>query len=178
VREDWKPFVTSAGVELRYGPFVAGMYHEIVARALELHPDPQVPRKSVDTFDGPEDVDDPDEPGYKAALQAARLARASFLGEAALDLCVEVVDWDAWRAQAERLARYVPGGKPPDDEQDLKVWFLARYALRTGDDWNLIRRIQSFSQIEDEEVRRRVEFFRRDVAGAEGAGADAPGGAA
>jgi hypothetical protein len=55
------------------------------------------------------------------------------------------------------------------------VWFLAKYALRTKRDWDIVGKVQRFSQIEDEEVRKRVEFFRGDVAGPEGDGADAPG---
>lgn len=170
--EEWKSFTTSAGVELRYGPFPSNMYWDIQNNALEQHPDPDPPMKEIKTFDGTEEIEDVENEEYKAQLAAARLARFNLLGEASLEFCVEVVDWDRWREKLPRIARYT--GTMPEDEDEQRVWFLAKYALRTRKDWDLIRLIQRFSQVEDEEVRRRVEFFRGDVEGDEDPGADAP----
>jgi hypothetical protein len=175
--EGWKRLKLSSGVEVEYGPFPANMYWDIQARALEDHPDPEPPKKVVETFDGTEEVDDLQNPEYVAALNVARLARFNLLGEAALEFCVEVLDWERWEPKVKRLAEKYVKEKPPEDPVERKVWFLAKFAIRTPGDWNLIRKVQSFSQIEDEEVRQRAEFFRGDVAGPEGAGADAPGAA-
>jgi len=87
--EEWRPFTTSAGVELRYGPFPSNMYWDIQARALEEHPDPEPPMKTIEVFDGTEEIEDTDDEAYKAELAAARLARFNLLGEASLEFCVE-----------------------------------------------------------------------------------------
>jgi hypothetical protein len=171
--------VLSSGVAVEYGPFPSGLYWDIMSRALEEHPDPEPPRKTIQVVTGTEEVDDPEDPAYKAALEAARLARFNLLGEAVLDLCVEVVGgMEQYEPVVGRLARKYAKEPPPDDPAERKVWFLTKYAIRTREDWKLIGRVQRFSQIDDEEVRQRAEFFRGDVAGAEGAGADAPGAAA
>lgn len=171
--EGWKSLILASGVEVRYGPFIGNMYWDIQARALELYPDPEPPKKEIETAFENEMVDDLDDPEYQLESTKMRLARINLLGEAVLEFCVEIVDWERWREKVPRVEKYV--GSAPEDPDDLKVWFLAKYAIR-GNEWGkLIRMVQSFSQIEDEEVRNRVEFFRRDVAGSSGDGADAPG---
>jgi hypothetical protein len=167
-----------SGVKVRYGPFPSGLYFDIMARALDEHPDPEPPMKEIKVVDGTEEVEDPDDPDYQQKLKVARLARYNLLGEAALDLCVEVVGGlEQYEPVIERIGKKYATDPAPDDPDDRKVWFLSKYGMSTRRDWDLIRKIQSFSQVEDEEVRRRVEFFRGDVAGAEGDGPDAPGAA-
>lgn len=176
--DGWKRFTLSSGIEVEYGPFPNNLYWDIQARALGEHPDPVPTKKRVETFDGDEEVDDLEDPEFKTKLAAARLARFNLLGEAALEFCVEIVAPEDWEKTLQRLAKKYVRDPLPEDQVDRKVWYLAHFAMRTPQDWNLIRKIQSFSQIEDEEVRQRAEFFRRDVAGPEGDGADAPGAAA
>ncbi len=169
---EWKEIELSSGVRVRYGPFPGSLYWDIMARALEQYPDPEPPKKRVEVVDGFEEVEDTENPDYKAALAKARLARAGVLGEAVLELCVEPVgDWESIVQRLEKKwAKDVP-----TDPTDRKVWFLSKYALRTPEDWQIISLVQRFSQIQDEEVARRAEFFRGDVAGPESPGTDAPG---
>ena len=176
---EWKRLVFSSGVAVRYGPFPSGLYWDIMARALDEHPDPECPKKTVKVLTGTEEVDDPDDPTYQAGLAKARLARWNLLGEAALEFCVEL---DGGLEQYEptigRLAKKYVKDPPPEDLVERKVWLLAKWAIRTPEDWKIIAKVQRFSQIEDEEVRQRAEFFPGEVEGAAGAGADAPGAAA
>lgn len=179
VGSDWKEEELSSGVTVLYGPFPHGLYWDVMGRALEEHPDPEVPKKTIDVMDGTEEIDDPDDPAYKAALEKARLARWNLLGEAALELCVEVKDGlEPWEPVIGRIASKFATDPVPEDEIGRKAWFLAKFAMRTPEDWRLIGKIQRFSQIDDEEVRRKAEMFPGDVAGPEGDGADAPGAAA
>jgi hypothetical protein len=111
-------------------------------------------------------------------LEKARLARHNLLGEAALELCVEVKDGlEPWEPIIQRIAGKFATDPAPDDEIGRKAWFLAKYALRTVEDWKLIGKVQRFSQIDDEEVRRKAEAFPGKVEGPESNGADAPGAA-
>jgi len=172
---DWKELEFSSGVKVIYGPFPQGLYWDIMSNALDEYPDPEVPKKEIEVLTGTEEVDDLENPEYVAALNQARLARYGILSEAAFDLCVEVEGWpDEWTAAVKKASKYA-SDPPPEDPDELKVWFLTKYALRTTEDWKIVGFIQRFSQIDDEEVRRRAEFFRGDVEGAEDSGVDAPG---
>ena len=172
--DQWKTMPLSSRVAVRYGPFPDGLYWDIVSRALEEHPDPEPPTKEIQTVTGPETVEDLDNPEYQRELKAARNLRYASLGEAALEMCVEP-EGD-WEPIVLRIAKKWAKDPPPEDPLDRKVWFLTKYALRTRKDWGgLVGAITNFSQIEDEEVRQRVEFFRGDVAGAESDVPDAPG---
>jgi hypothetical protein len=172
---EWKEMELSSGVTVLYGPFPGNLYWDIMGRALDEHPDPEVPQKEIEVLLGTEEVDDPDDPEYQKKLNEARLARFDMLGKAALELCVEIVGWpDEWAGAVASTAKYATE-KPPEDDGDRRVWFLHMYALRTREDWSVIGKVQRFSQIADEEVRQRAETFPGDVAGPEGDGADAPG---
>ena len=172
---DWKELEFSSGVKVLYGPFPHGLYWDIMSQALDEYPDPDVPKKEIAVLMGTEEVDDLENPEYQAALTQARLARFSILTKAALDMCVEVEGWpEQWEPAAKKAAQY-SADPPPEDPDEFKVWFLERWALRTREDWKVVGKIQRFSQIEDDEVRQRAEFFRRNMEGAEDPGVDAPG---
>jgi hypothetical protein len=171
--EEWKSFKTSAGVELRYGPFPGALYWDIMSRALREFPDPVPPKKIIEVLDGTEEIDNLDDPEYMNALAAARMGRHGILGEAALEMCVEIMT--DWEPIVERLTDRWVVEPPPADVRERKLWFLSKYALRTSKDWSIIRKIRTFSQIEDEEVQQRIEFFRGDVEGSESPGPDASG---
>ncbi len=175
---EWKSLTFSSGVAVRYGPFPSGLYWDIMALALDEHPDPEPPKKAIKVVDGEEMVDDPDDPQYQAELGKARLARWNLLGEAVLEFCVEPEGgMEQHEPTVARLAEHYVKDAPPSDPVGRKVWFLTKFAIRTAEDWKVVGKVQRFSQIEDDEVRQRAEFFRGDVAGTEGDGADAPGAA-
>lgn len=177
ISSEWKEKTLSSGVVVLYGPFPHGMYWDIMERALEEHPDPEVPMREIDTsFGEKEQIEDPDDPAYKLELEKARLARWNLLGEAALEFCIEIKGGlEPWEPIIQRIADKYTKDPAPDDELGRKTWFLAKFGLRTREDWKLIGKIQRFSQIDDEEVRRKAESFPGDVEGPEGDGADAPG---
>jgi hypothetical protein len=180
---DWKEFECSTGVVLLYGPFPWGMYWDLMDRALQKHADPDVPTKTIAVLGGTEEVDDEEDPEYLKALAEVRRERADMIGNAALEFCVRVKGGlDPWEAVIERIAEQYasledqpPEALPPEGPNARIAWFCKKYAMRTTNDWRLIGKIQRFSQIEDEEVRRKVETFPGDVAGPEGDGAAAPG---
>ena len=172
---NWKELELSSGVTVLYGPFPQGLYWDIMSSALDTYPDPEMPKREIEVLGGTEEVDDDENPEYVEALSQARLARFGILTEAALDLCVEIQGWpEQWEAALAKVAKYAKD-EPPADPDERRVWFLNKYALRTREDWKLIGKIQRFSQIDDEEVRKRAEFFRGNVEGAEDPGGDAPG---
>lgn len=172
--DNWKEHTFDSGVRVRYGPFPHGAYWDIMARALEEYPDPEVPMKTVEVVDGTEEMEDWENEGYKAEKRIAELARAEMMVDATLEWCIELVE--DFEPAIERLKKkWVKD--VPDDPIDRKVWFLRKFAIRTTDDWNIIAKCRRYSQIEDEEVADRAEFFRGEVAGSEGAGADASGAA-
>ena len=173
---DWKEYECSSGVTVLYGPFPHGLYWDIMGRTLDEHPDPEPPKKTIEVLGGTEEVDDPEDPAYLAQLNAARLARANLLGEAVLETCVEPKGGlDQYEPLIKRLEDKYVQDPAPEDETERRAWFLAKYVMRTTDDWKLIGKVQRFSQIDDEEVRRKAEQFPGDVEGPEGDGADAPG---
>lgn len=174
--DNWKEWTFSSGVTVLYGPFPQNAYWDIMARALELHPDPEPPQKEIEVLGGTEMMDDEDDPAYQAALQAARVGRYDHLAGAVLDLCVELKDPAGMEAGIARAERWTKD-PAPDDPDDRKRWFLSKFAIRTPEDWGIVRAVQRFSQVEDEEVAAQAEFFPGDVEGDEGAGADAPGAA-
>ena len=172
---DWKELEFSSGVKVIYGPFPQGLYWDIMSNALDEYPDPEVPKREIEVLIGTEEVDDLENPEYVAALNHARLARFGVLTKAVLDMCVEVEGWpEQWESAVEKAAQY-SADPPPEDPDKFKVWFLEKWAIRTREDWKIVGKVQRFSQIDDEEVRQRAEFFRGDVEGAESPGVDAPG---
>lgn len=173
-RSDWKEMTLSSGVRIRYGPFPLGLYWDIMARALDEHPEPEPPKKTIAVLNGTEEVDDLEDPEYKKDLNAARAAQHTLLGEAVLEFCVEIAD-DDWERKCDRIAAKYVKEPPPEDPDEKRIWYLSRYAFRTKQDWLVVAKVQAFSQIEDEEVRKRAEFFRGDVEGDAGDEADAPG---
>ena len=171
----WKRMELSSGVLVQYGPFPQGLYWDIMSKALDEHPDPEVPKRTIEVLQGTEEIDDLENEEYQDALQKARLARYEILTRAALDLCVVIVGWPEEWAEAVCKATKYAAEPPPEDPDELKIWFLNKYGLRTREDWKLIGNIQRFSQIDDEEVRQRAEFFRGNVERPEDPGVDAPG---
>jgi len=177
--DNWKAMKMSSGVTVRYGPFPGSLYWDVMAKALEEHPEPEVPQKEITVLNGTEMVDDTDDPEYKKQLREARNARLDLLGKAALEFCVEVEGWpDEWEAVTDRLVNEYGAkvdGKVPETDVERRLAFLMKYALRTKKDWGIIGLVQRFSQIEEEDIRRQAETFPGDVAQHEGAGPDAPG---
>jgi len=178
-KENWKTMVMSSGVTVRYGPFPGSLYYDLMAKAFEDHPDPEIPQKEIEVLGGTEMVDDEDDPEYKTKLRIARNARWDMVGKMALDLCVEPVGWpEEWAEVTGRLIDVYGAkvdGKVPETDAERRLAFLLKYAIRTADDWEIVRKVQRFSVIDDEEVRRQAESFPSDVEGAEGSGPDAPG---
>jgi hypothetical protein len=175
---DWKEFELSSGVTVLYGPFAHGLYWDIMEKALDEHPEPEVPQKTIQVLNGTEEVDDLENPEYVKAAAEARRAQFNLMADAVLELCVEVKGgMGPWEGTIERIAAKYSTAPPPDDPKERQSWFLKKYGLRTAEDWKLIGKVQRFSQIDDDEVRLRAEQFPGDVAGPEGDGAAAPGAA-
>lgn len=163
----------SSGVTVHVAPFPAGLWASLNSTGFERFPDPEPPRKTVEVVDGTEEVDDLKDPVYLAAKAEAERERNNLLGEAIIDLCVQV-DMEPWAATVKRLERYT--GKYPRDEDDRRVKFLTEYALRTRGDYEAVM-VSATTQmmVSDPEVAARLKFFRREVEGAAGDDADAPG---
>lgn len=158
----------SSGVMVRIRPFPPGLFESINSQAFRLYPDPVAPKKTIKVVDGTEEVDDLSNPDYLAAVEEVGRKRSGLLGEAVLDLCVEV-DIEPYAAIIKRLEKY--SGEFPDDPEERKLKFLTDYALRTkGDYESVMVSATTQTMIDDPEVAERIEFFRSQVAGAKANG--------
>lgn len=161
----------SSGVTIKILPFPAGLYRKIQKKAMQDHPEPDPPQKTIEVVDGTEEIDDIENEDYQAALAAAQTARNNLLLEAILDLCVEV-DMDRWQPVVKRLAHYDVDF--PEDPIEQKIEFLNMYALRTRGDYELVTVIATAQTIaSDPEVAERIKTFRGQMARTASNGADA-----
>lgn len=153
--------VLSSGVEVLVKPFPGGLWEKIQARAKRDFPDPTPPKKEIDTFGGKETVDDLNDADYLTARRQAELERTNLLGEAVLDICIEV-DMSKYEAQIKRLELYTD--PYPDDPEDRRVRFLQEYVVRSEGDWGFIF-ASAIEQVQatDPEVSERIESFRDKV---------------
>ena len=165
----------SSGVTVRVAPFPAGLWTALNARAFEKFPDPELPKKTIPVVDGTEEVDDLSNPEYLEAKAQAARDRNNLLGEAIIDLCIQV-DLEPWEGTIGRLGKY--SDEYPEDADDRRVRFLTEFALRTRADYEAVM-VSATTQmmVSDPEVAQRLKFFRRQVAGAAPDDADAPGSA-
>ena len=165
----------SSGVTVTVSPFPAGLWWDLHARALEQHPDPEPPTKTIDVVDGTEEVQDLDNPDYLEALALANRERTNIQGEAIIDLCVDV-DMEPYAATIKRVERYI--GQAPKEDDERRVWFLTKYALRGRADYEAVM-LAATAQLmtSDPEVANRLKSFQREVEGATDPDADAPGAA-
>lgn len=157
----------SSGVTVRVLPFPAGLWDKINAQILEEYPDPIPPKKTITVLGGTEEVDDLDDPEYKEKAATTKKERdtasGNIIGEATLDLCVEV-DLTPYTNIIKRLEKY--SGKFPADSDERRVRFLAEYALRSRGDYEVVT-FSAVTQmtIGDKEVAGRISNFQDNLAG-------------
>jgi hypothetical protein len=158
------------GVELEYAAFPHGLYWDIMDQALRDHPDPDPPMVEIEVLDGTEMMPDEEDGDYLAGLAEAQRKRYNVLREAALDLCVRPKGGlEQHEPEIVKAAKYIRDEPPPEDPEERRFWWLKRLAIRTAEDARIVLKVQTFSQIEDEEVSRKAESFPGDVEGPEGA---------
>jgi hypothetical protein len=164
----------SSGVMVRIRPFPPGLFESINTQAFRLYPNPVPPKKIIKVVDGEEEIDDVNNPEYLKTMQEIERKRSNLLGEAVLDLCIEVLDFDQYENVIKRLQRY--SGDFPEDKDERRLKFLTDFALRTKGDYEIVM-VSATTQtmVDDPEVRERIEFFRGQVARATDNGADASG---
>lgn len=163
---------TSSGVTVVVSPFPADLWNDIQAKALEDYPDPEPPTITIETVgDTTEETEDYDDPEYVAAMEEAQNARNSFIGEAILDLCVDV-DLDAYQDKVNRLSKYTD---IPDDPDDRRITFLTKFVLRNRADYERVM-VSATTQmaVSDPEVVERLNFFRGEMARKAPGEAEAP----
>jgi hypothetical protein len=163
----------SSDVTVKMLPFPAGLWEEINIKAFENFPDPVPPKKTVNVLGGTEDVDDLDNPDYKADVQKVGQERTGLLLEAILDICPQL-DLTQWEPRIKRLEKY---SRPfSDDPDERRIEFLTRYVLRTKTDYeNLMISAVSQILVDDPEVSARIKYFQSQVEGAAATYTDAPG---
>lgn len=156
---------TSSGVTVVVSPFPADLWNDVQAKALRDNPDPEPPVVIIETAgkegDNTEQVEDFDDPEYQLALAEAQNERNSFIGEAILDLCVDV-DMGANEDKIRRLTKYT---ELPEDQDDKRITFLMKYVLRNRADYERVM-VSATTQmaVSDPEVVERLNFFRSEMA--------------
>ncbi len=163
----------SSGITVEMLPFPAGMWEEVNIRAFEDFPDPTPPKKTVNVLGGTEDVDDLENPTYKADVKKVGEQRTGLLLEAILDICPQL-NLVEWEPRIKRLEKYT---RPfSEDVDERRIEFLTRYVLRTKSDYeNLMLSAVSQIMVDDPEVSARIQYFQSKVEGAAASYTDAPG---
>jgi hypothetical protein len=163
----------SSGVTVDMLPFPAGMWEEINIKAFEQFPDPVPPKKTIKALGGTEEVDDLEDPEYKASVEKVGKDRTGLLLEAVLDICPQL-DLVKWEPRIKRLEKYTRAFS--EDPDDRRIEFLTRYVLRTKSDYeNLMLAAVSQILVDDPEVSARIQYFQSQVEGAATPYLDAPG---
>lgn len=162
----------SSGITVLMLPFPAGMWEEINVKAFQDFPDPVPPTRTIKVLDGTEEIEDKENPTYKADVDRVNKERTGLLLEAILDMCPQL-DLTEWEPRIKRLEKYSrPFSADPDDR---RIEFLTRYVLRTKTDYEHLM-ISAVSQIlvDDPEVSARIEYFQSQVERAAATYVDAP----
>lgn len=161
-KEQGEKRVMTSGVEVLVRPFPSGLWEKINQRALKDYPEPVPPKKIIEVLDGTEEIDNLTDPDYLAEKQKATNQRNSFLGEAILDLCVEV-DMALWEKEVKKIEKY--SESYPTDPEERRLRFLEEYAVRSAGDWQFIfaSAIEQ-TQATEPEVAERIDSFRDKVA--------------
>lgn len=159
----------SSGVTVTVIPFPPGLLQRINSD----HPDPMPPKKTIKVLDGTEEVDNLKDEGYILAKEEVTRERNSLLGEAVIELCVEV-DLGKYASQIKKLEKYT--SPYPDDLDERRMRFLQEYALRTRGDYEVVI-TSAITQIaiSDEEVQERIATFQSDLSRPATNGAKASG---
>lgn len=160
----------SSGVMVRVMPIPPGLIQQIQRD----YPDEKPPKKTITVLGGTEEVDNLDDPEYKARQAAIERERNGKLGEAVVEFCLEC-DLDKYASTIKRLEKIVSAF--PTDPDERRIRFLYEYALRTVGDYSITQAV-AIEQISftDEEVKERISSFQSDLARATANGT-APSGA-
>lgn len=159
----------SSGVTVTVIPFPPGLLQRINSD----HPDPVPPKKVIKVLDGTEEVDNLKDEGYILEKEKVTQERNSLLGEAVIELCVEV-DLGKYAKQIIKLEKFT--SPYPDDDDERRLRFLQEYALRTRGDYEVVI-TSAITQIaiSDEEVQERIASFQSELSRPATNGAKAPG---
>ena len=149
--------VLSSGVTVIVIPFPPGLLQRINSD----HPDPVPPKKTIKVLDGTEEVDNFKDEAYLAQKDEVTSQRNSLLGEAVIELCVEV-DLKPYAKEITKLERFT--SPYPDDADERRMRFLQEFALRTRGDYEVVI-TSAITQIaiSDEEVQERIATFQSDL---------------
>ena len=163
----------TSGVEVQALPMPGGAWERLQARAMELFPDPEAPKKEIKTsFGETEEVDDLEDPTYVAGKRRAESDRAEWTGKVAFRRYIKV-DLEQYEEIIKELDEDFG---LPEDPAERKLEFLNLYAIQTqADTSTLMFHTMYGSILGDEEVAKRLDFFRRSLARGSGDDADAPG---
>jgi len=148
----------SSGVTVTVIPFPPGLLQRINSD----HPDPDPPKKTIEVLGGTEEIDDLKDANYLAKKDEVTTQRNSLLGEAVIELCVEL-DLAKYAKEITKLERFT--SPYPTDADERRMRFLQEYALRTRGDYEVVI-TSAITQIaiSDEEVQERIATFQSDMA--------------
>ena len=159
----------SSGITVTVIPFPPGLLQRINSD----HPDPVPPKRTIEVLGGTEEVDNLKDEGYVLEKEAVTTQRNSLLGEAVIELCVEL-DLAKYIKEIKKLERFT--SPYPNDTDERRMRFLQEYALRTRGDYEVVI-TSAITQIaiSDEEVQERIAMFQTDMARGTPNGAKASG---
>ena len=163
----------TSGVEVQAMPMPGGAWERLQARGLELFPDPEPPKKEIKTsFGETEEVDDLEDQTYLANKRRAESERSDWVGKVVLRRYIKV-DLEQYEDIIKELdADFGLSEEPGQRKLDFLTW----YAIQTqADTSTLMLHAMYGSVLGDEEVAKRLDFFRRSLARGSGDEPDAPG---
>ena len=163
----------TSGVEVQAMPMPGGAWERLQARGMELYPDPEPPMKEIDTsFGEKEEVEDLEDTAYLAGKRRAENERSDWIGKVVLRRYIQV-DLEQYDEIVKELDEDFGLS---DDPAQRKLDFLTWYAIQTSADTSALMVHTVYgSLLGDEEVAKRLDFFRRSLARGSGDDADAPG---
>jgi len=163
----------TSGVEVEALPMPGGAWERLQGRGMELFPDPEPPMKEIKTsFGEMEEVEDLEDPTYLAGKRRAESQRSDWIGKVVLRRYIKV-DLEQYGKIIKELDEDFGLSEDPAER---KLDFLTWYAIQTpADTSTLMVHTVYGSVLGDEEVAKRLDFFRRALARSPGDEPDAPG---
>jgi hypothetical protein len=170
--ESGESHICTSGIKIWVRPIPSQLWRRVLAKVEKDHPYESVPKKTIKTVDGTEQVDNPTDPHYLEKKRAIDEARINDQGEAIIDYCVDVDGGiEQYDSKIARIESRTDEAYPTDLE-DRRIQFLTEYVIRSAGDWQfLFASAIGQTQVTDPEVSARMDTFRDNVAQPETNGA-------
>jgi len=153
-------FTLQSGEVIEYKP----MNPDLRQAIWDQWPDPEVPTREAKTVDGGlEELPNPDDPDYLEEIVEARRNRAEALVRLLVVQCL--ADLEPYPENWIEQQRWIlPDWEPPEDELELKQYWIEHWLLGPVDMGLLMQAAQLAAVVTPEEVEQQLRSFRPQMA--------------